>query len=54
MLVVCDRKKILNKCVFGAPDFVVEIFSDSTKKKDMYLKLANLEELAQQVFLNTG
>ena len=39
VLVVCDRNKILNKCVFGAPDFVVEIFSDSTKKKDMYLKL---------------
>ena len=39
VLVVCDRKKIMNRCVFGAPDFVAEIVSDSTRKKDMYLKL---------------
>lgn len=39
VLVVCDRNKIMNRCVFGAPDFVVEITSLSTRKKDMYLKL---------------
>ena len=27
------------KNVYGAPDFIVEVLSKSTKKKDMYLKL---------------
>lgn len=39
VLVVCERNKIMNQCVFGAPDFVVEIMSGSTRKRDMYLKL---------------
>lgn len=39
VLVVCNRKKLLNRCVFGAPDFVAEIISDSTRSRDMYLKL---------------
>lgn len=39
VLVVCDRNKIMEQCIFGAPDFVVEILSDSTRRKDMYLKL---------------
>lgn len=39
VMVVCDREKIMNQCIFGAPDLVVEILSNSTWKKDMYLKL---------------
>ncbi len=39
VLVVCDRQKIVRRCVFGAPDFVVEILSKDTKKKDMFVKL---------------
>ena len=39
VLVVCDRNKIMDRCVFGAPDFVAEIISDSTRSRDMYLKL---------------
>ena len=39
VMVVCDRDKITRKCIYGAPDLAVEILSDSTKKKDMYVKL---------------
>lgn len=39
VLIVCDRSKIINRCVYGAPDFVLEVLSPSTKKKDMLIKL---------------
>lgn len=39
VFVVCDRKKIINRCTFGAPDFVVEILSPATRKKDLGVKL---------------
>ncbi len=31
LLIVCERRKILEKCLFGAPDFVCEIISPSNK-----------------------
>ena len=40
VLIVCDRSKIIRRCVFGAPDLVVEVLSPSTRKKDMSLKLS--------------
>ncbi len=40
VLVVCDRKKLQNGLIYGAPDFVVEIVSKSTRKKDGIQKLA--------------
>ena len=39
VLIVCDRSKFQNGRVFGAPDFVVEVLSPSTSKKDSRLKL---------------
>ncbi|MCQ4636288.1 Uma2 family endonuclease [Anaerovorax odorimutans] len=39
VIAVCDRDKIISRGVFGAPDFVVEVLSKSTKKKDMVIKL---------------
>lgn len=39
VIVVCDHDKIIDRCIMGAPDFVVEILSTSTMKKDMFLKL---------------
>lgn len=39
VLVVCDRNKLKNGRLFGAPDFVVEILSPSSRKKDSYIKL---------------
>ncbi len=39
VLIVCDRSKFRNGRVFGAPDFLAEVLSPSTRKKDMQLKL---------------
>ena len=39
VLIVCDRSKIINRCVYGAPDFILEVLSPSTKRKDMTIKL---------------
>lgn len=37
--IVCDREKFTERAVFGAPDFVVEVLSPTTRKKDMTIKL---------------
>ena len=39
ILVICDKNKIKPDAIYGAPDFVVEILSPSTRRKDMVLKL---------------
>ena len=39
VLVVCNRDKLKRQCVYGTPDFVVEVLSPNTKKKDMTIKL---------------
>lgn len=46
VLIVCDRSKITKKGIFGAPDFIVEVLSPSTRKKDMTLKMTK--------YLNAG
>lgn len=38
LLIVCDRSKINRNRVFGAPDFVLEVLSPSTKNKDIFIK----------------
>ena len=38
VLVVCDRSKFQNRRIMGAPDFILEVLSPSTRKKDMNLK----------------
>ena len=39
VLILCDRKKLVKKGgIYGAPDFIVEVLSPSTKKKDMVKK----------------
>lgn len=40
VMVVCDRSKFQRGIVYGAPDFIVEILSKATKKKDSFLKLS--------------
>ena len=42
--IICDRSRIVRRGCFGAPDFVAEILSDSTRAKDLYLKLAKYRE----------
>lgn len=39
VVILCDRDKLTRRCVYGAPDFVMEILSPSTRKKDMVIKL---------------
>lgn len=39
VIIVCDRDKIINRCIYGAPDFIIEVLSTSTKKKDSVVKL---------------
>lgn len=39
IMIICDRKKIIRRCVYGAPDFIAEILSPSTGRRDVTLKL---------------
>ncbi len=43
VFILCDLSKLINGWVYGTPDFVLEVLSPSTRKKDMYLKLAKYE-----------
>lgn len=38
VLVVCDPEKTKGRDVFGAPDFVLEVLSPTTAKKDLFTK----------------
>lgn len=37
--IICDPSKIKRFGIYGAPDFIVEVLSPSTQKKDMITKL---------------
>lgn len=37
--VICDRNKITDKGCYGAPDWIIEIVSPSSKRMDYYIKL---------------
>lgn len=39
VLVLCDRDKLTGNTIYGVPDFIAEVLSKSTRKKDMFLKL---------------
>lgn len=43
VLILCDHDKIMKGRVFGAPDFVLEVISPSTKRKDYFKKLEKYE-----------
>ena len=38
LIVLCDMRKNLEKKIYGAPDFVMEVFSPSTQSKDRIKK----------------
>ena len=44
VMVVCDRDKIVKRNIYGCPDFIVEISSPSTKRKDLSIKLTKYLE----------
>ena len=39
IMIVCERFKLTESFVYGAPDFIVEVMSESTKQKDSFVKL---------------
>ena len=44
VLILCDEKKIMKWGIMGAPEFVAEVLSPSTKRKDCLKKLNKYEE----------
>lgn len=46
VLVICDKNKIVNGRIYGAPDFIVEVVSPSTSIRDKGLKMGK--------YLNAG
>ncbi len=43
LLILCDKEKRKERCIFGAPDFVLEILSPGTAYKDSHVKLKKYE-----------
>ena len=39
VIVLCDKNKYTPARIIGAPDFVAEVLSPSTRSRDMFLKL---------------
>ena len=40
VVVLCDRSKVIRRCIYGAPDLVVrDTLSPSTRQKDVTIKL---------------
>ena len=44
VFVVCDRTKIRKKKIEGTPDMIIEVLSKSSRRHDMYRKLAKYTE----------
>lgn len=40
VLILCDKSKDIDRCIYGAPDFVAEVLSPSTRRKDRRIKTA--------------
>ena len=43
VVIVCNPDQIIRRCILGAPDFVLEVISPSTKRKDYTIKLAKYQ-----------
>lgn len=43
LFIVCDRDKLKDSGIFGAPDFIIEVLSPSTRMKDLSIKLAKYQ-----------
>lgn len=42
VLIVCDRNKIIRRCIYGAPDLIAEVLSPATRKKGFLFKAAKI------------
>lgn len=38
IIIVCDEKKITDKCIIGAPDMAIEVVSKYSRKHDTFVK----------------
>ena len=43
LVILCDGSKMRGFGLYGAPDFVLEVLSNSTRRKDMFLKAGKYE-----------
>lgn len=50
VLIVCDKSKVIKRCIMGAPDFVVEVLSPSSRSKDTVIKLKKYMEAGVKEF----
>ncbi len=50
VLVLCDKSKITRPRIVGAPDFVAEVLSKSTRKKDLFIKLSKYKNAGVREF----
>ena len=39
IIVVCNRDKIIDRCIYGSPDLIIEVLSPSSKRRDTIIKL---------------
>ena len=44
VLILCDMDKLIGRCIYGAPEFVLEVLSPSTRSKDQIVKLKKYME----------
>ncbi len=44
LVILCDPQKNIEKCIYGAPDFVLEVLSPSSRFKDLSVKLRKYEK----------
>ena len=44
IIILCDQEKNIDKCVYGAPDFVLEVLSPSSRSRDQIIKLNKYHE----------
>lgn len=38
VFILCDRSKDIDRCIYGAPDFIAEVLSPATRRKDIGIK----------------
>ena len=44
VMIVCDRDKLYKNRIYGAPDFILEVLSKSTRRRDMVIKASEICE----------
>lgn len=50
LAIVCQKEKLTKQYIAGAPDFIIEIVSPSTRKRDQFLKLMKYQNAGVREF----